>query len=487
MPTVWKDTLDNLRKGWLGIAESMGGTEKIPVLQPNLGKADIELVKKRMHACLEARGGEVSARQRAAQLGEIYLTLSQQGRRRFLELLAKEFAADRQAVAEAAAQLSAGGDQKTYLAAEEHLRQVLFSPRLRLLKQFTALPQGVKFLVGLRADLLEFMAGDPNMESLDTELRHLLATWFDVGFLECRHITWESPAALLEKLIAYEAVHTIHSWKDLRNRLESDRRCYAFFHPAMADEPLIFIEIALVRGMAGHIQPLLDESAPEVRLEQTDTAIFYSITNAQKGLRGISFGHFLIKRVVDELRHELPNLKTFATLSPIPGFRRWLEKHLEVSDDEPTVALQQGVAKAARLLEVPEGFSEVISHPAWHQRSEVAMLLREPLMKLCARYLHQTRSDHAPLDAVERFHLGNGARIERLNWLGDTSANGLRQSCGLMVNYLYRLEDIEKNHEAYATRKRIVASPAVRALLKEPAGDSGKGRFSKMLRMAMNG
>jgi malonyl-CoA decarboxylase len=487
MPTVWKDTLDSLRKGWMGIAESMGAGEKIPGVHPNLSQADLELVRKRMQACLEARGGEVSARQRAAQLGEIYLTLSDQGRRRFLELLAGEFAADRQTVAQAAAQLSAAGDQNTYLAAEENLRQILFSPRLRLLKQFTALPQGVKFLVGLRADLLEFMTGIPAMESLDTELRHLLATWFDVGFLECRHITWESPAALLEKLIAYEAVHTIHSWKDLRNRLESDRRCYAFFHPAMADEPLIFIEIALVRGMAGNIQSLLDESAPEMHPQRADTAIFYSITNAQRGLRGISFGHFLIKRVVDELRHEFPNLKTFATLSPLPGFRRWLEKLLENPGDDPAMAaLQQGVAKAAGLLSVSGSFTEVVSHPDWHRRGEVAALLREPLLRLCARYLHQTRSDNAPIDAVERFHLGNGARIERLNWLGDASANGLRQSCGLMVNYLYRLDDIEKNHEAYATRKRIVASSAVRALLKEPAGDSGK-RFSKILRMAMNG
>jgi malonyl-CoA decarboxylase len=347
----------------------------------------------------------------------------------------------------------------------------------------------VKFLVGLRADLLEFMAGEPSLESLDNELRQLLATWFDVGFLECRHITWESPAALLEKLIAYEAVHTIHSWKDLRNRLESDRRCYAFFHPAMADEPLIFIEIALVRGMAGHIQELLDEGAPEMLPGRADTAIFYSITNAQKGLRGISFGHFLIKRVVDELRHEFPNLKTFAPLSPIPGFSLWLKKHLAVDSggDEPTAALRHGLTKAATLLKVEDSLAKIISHPDWHQHTEVTSLLREPLLRLCARYLHQTRPDHAPLDAVERFHLGNGARIERLNWLGDISANGMNQSCGLMVNYLYRLDDIEKNHEVYATRKRIVASPAIRALLKAPPGDSGKGRFSKILRIAMNG
>ncbi|MBE0596587.1 MAG: malonyl-CoA decarboxylase family protein, partial [Desulfuromonadales bacterium] len=353
MPTAWKDTLDSLRTAWLGIAESMGGSEKVPAVHPSLSGGDLELVRKRMQACLEARGGEVSARRRAAQLGEIYLTLSSQGRRRFLELLAKEFAADRQAVAHAATELSAAADQKTYLAAEENLRQILLSPRLRLLKQFTALPQGVKFLVGLRADLLAFMAGDLALGSLDTELRQLLATWFDVGFLECRHITWESPAALLEKLIAYEAVHTIHSWKDLRNRLESDRRCYAFFHPTMADEPLIFIEIALVKGISGSIQSLLDESAPEMHPERADTAIFYSITNAQKGLRGISFGHFLIKRVVDELRHEFPNLKNFDTLSPLPGFNRWLEQQMdEAPGEEHITALRQGVEKVAKLVGV---------------------------------------------------------------------------------------------------------------------------------------
>jgi malonyl-CoA decarboxylase len=282
----------------------------------------------------------------------------------------------------------------------------------------------------------------------------LFTSWFDIGLLTLERIDWGSPAALLEKLIAYEAVHEIQSWTDLKNRLDSDRRCYAFFHPRMPGEPLIFVEVALVAGMADNIQKLLDERAPHVDPATADAAIFYSISNTQTGLRGISFGNFLIKRVVDSLSHELPNLKSFATLSPIPGFRAWLDRQL--ADGESALLTP---AKKSDL-------QAVLADPAWAQEEAIAGALAPTMRRLCAYYLLQEKSNGQPLDPVARFHLANGARVERLNWLADSSPKGLQESAGLMVNYLYRLVDIETNHEAYVAEGRIAAAPAVKSLLK---------------------
>jgi malonyl-CoA decarboxylase len=480
--SVLKDTLDSLRKAWQGIAGLPREAERPPVVAPHLPAEDAKRVRKLIRTCLEARGGEISALRRAAALGQMYLTLDEEGRRRFLELLARDFAVDREAVRQAALELHGASTEEEALAAEEKLREALVSPRLRLLKQFNALPQGIKFLVDLRSDLLRHTGADAVLKSLDTELQRLLATWFDVGFLELRHITWDSPAALLEKLISYEAVHEIHSWQDLRNRLESDRRCYAFFHPGMPEEPLIFVEVALVSGISGSIQALLDESIPEMNPHRADTAIFYSISNTQKGLLGISFGHFLIKRVADDLSHEFPNIVTFATLSPIPGFGKWLAGVLSgESEDVLVEEMREATAACADRLHVPPLLEEILATKAWWRDEEAASCLREPLERLCARYFHAVRGDGAPLDPVERFHLGNGARIERLNWLGDTSEKGMRQSCGLMVNYLYKIEDIEKNHERYVTERRIASAAPIKELLKEPPRENGRrGRFPKI-------
>jgi malonyl-CoA decarboxylase len=418
---------------------------------------------------------------RAAGLGQMYLTLNEKGRRRFLEILARDFAVRDEELEEAVEALRVADTPEIRLSAEERLREVLVPPRLRLLKQFNVLRRGVKFLVDLRADLLQHV-DDPAMKSLDADLKRLLATWFDVGFLELRHITWDSPAALLEKLIAYEAVHQIHSWQDLRNRLESDRRCYAFFHPGMPEEPLIFVEVALVSGISDSVQDLLDETIPEMDPSRVDTAIFYSISNTQKGLRGISFGHFLIKRVADDLSHEFPNIQTFATLSPIPGFNRWLEGQLaEEGGYELMEELREGIAVAAGRLAVPPLLEEVLAIEGWHADETVSESLRPPLERLCARYLHATRADGRLLDPVERFHLGNGALIERLNWLGDTSAKGMEQSCGLMVNYLYRLDEVEKNHERYLSEGRVAASQQIAELLEPPPKEGGKSRLGKLL------
>lgn len=466
---------EQIRRAWIGILGA-STLDAPPKVGRELPPADAERVRLLMEECLANRGGEVSARQRAAILGELYLTLRETGRRNFLQLLADNFCIDRKRVEAGAGRLIAATDEQSFQQAVDQMRQALASPQQQLFRQFNALPQGIKFLVDLRADLLTFSFSQPKLAELDRELKSLLSSWFDVGFLSVQRITWQSPAALLEKLMAYEAVHAISSWTDLHNRLESDRRCYAFFHPGMAEEPLIFIEVALVEGLASSVQDLLDESAPLADPEEADTAIFYSISNTQKGLQGISFGPFLIKKVVTSLRQQLPNLKTFSTLSPIPGFRRWLTNYSHAEPKEYALgAFKQALVEAGKQLKVDAEIDAIFGTPHWWQQQEVVNLLKEPLLALCARYLHEVRGkDQAPLDPVARFHLGNGARIERINWLGDISPKGMQESCGLMVNYLYQLKEIEKNIEVYATSKAIAAAPRVRNLLHAGADEQGQ-------------
>ncbi len=457
---------DHIRRAWSGILGS-DDLNSLPKVGADLPPADTKRVQSLMEDCLSTRGGEVSARQRAAILGELYLTLNETGRRNFLETLVDSFCVDRQQVKTTARKLLETADDKSFQLTATQMREALVSPQQRLLRQFNALPQGIKFLVDLRADLLAYRTSQPKLFTLDRDLKELLVSWFDVGFLSVERITWQSPAALLEKLMAYEAVHAINSWSDLHNRLESDRRCYAFFHPGMAEEPLIFIEVALVEGLAASVQDLLDESAPLIAPEEANTAIFYSISNTQRGLQGISFGPFLIKQVVTSLRQQLPKLKTFSTLSPLPGFRRWLTTYFEAAlGGDEQGPMEQALIEAAKLLKVAAEPDAVFNAPKWWEDQQVAATLKEPLLSLCARYLTEPREkDQAPLDPVARFHLGNGARIERINWLGDISEKGMQESCGLMVNYLYQLKDIEKHIEAYATSKEIAAASRVRSLL----------------------
>ena len=470
-----------IRRAW---SEILGtGKNSPPKINVDLPPADADKVKLLMQDCLTGRGGEVSARQRAAVLGELYLTLSDAGRKNFLETLVDNFNIDRERVKDTARDLLASSDIKSFRQAASRMSEALVSPQQRLLRQFNALPQGVKFLVDLRADLLAFRATKPKFAAFDRDLKELLISWFDIGFLSIERITWQSPAALLEKLMAYEAVHAISSWNDLHNRLESDRRCYAFFHPGMSDEPLIFIEVALVEGLATSIQELLDESAPDTDPREADTAIFYSISNTQKGLQGISFGPFLIKQVVTSLSQELPNLKTFSTLSPLPGFRRWLTTYIEAArSGETRDPMLDAIDEAARLLDTATELDAVLNTPDWWQNQNVTAILKDPLLSLCARYLHEHRDkDQAPLDPVARFHLGNGARIERIDWLGDISAKGMRESCGFMVNYLYHLKEMEQNIEAYATSREIAAAKQVRNLLRDDEDE--KGQLTRLRRL----
>ncbi len=461
---VFDRTLTNLRSAWRDIALSARG-----VLgrgqSGELSGDDLGRLREQMLSCLDGRGGEVSARARAANLGRTYLGLDAGGRERFLRLLASDFDVDRAEIDRCCGELARAEQPAARLAAERRLRDALEPPRILLLRHFNALPEGVKFLVDRRAELLQLGRHDPLLAGLEDDLRRLLANWFDIGFLELRRIAWASPAALLEKLMAYEAVHEIRSWTDLKNRLEADRRCFAFFHPRMPDEPLIFVEVALVSGMAGNIHALLDEAAPVGDPHAADTAIFYSISNCQRGLNGISFGDFLIKRVVDALAAELPRLKTFATLSPVPGFRAWLARQSEVAPAGLLQPAERTALEAAGVELTAAGVSAVLDRTDWHADPQLATALREPLLRLCARYLTRERAASGrALDPVAHFHLSNGARVERINWLGDTSQKGLEQSAGMMVNYLYRLADIEANHEAYRGEGRVAASSAVRSL-----------------------
>jgi malonyl-CoA decarboxylase len=453
------------------------------------GGAEEEGIAAQMRACLEARGGEVSARSRAARLAQTYLTLDHEGRGEFLLALAS-FDSDQEAVASAYAKVAAAGSQAERAAAKARLRRALEPPRLRLLTQFTAIPDGVKFLVDLRAELMARMRDEPMLQALEGDLRTLLAAWFDVGFLELRRIDWSSPASLLEKLVGYEAVHRIRTWRDLKNRLDSDRRCYAFFHPRMPEEPLIFVEVALVQGMADNVQRLLDEKAPVLDPKEADTAIFYSINNCQRGLDGISFGNFLIKRVVEVLSDEFRNIKGFATLSPIPGFRRWLEERLEANDGslltEEEAAAIRAAAPAEIALPAPAVAGAVVAPRVAEAEAPLQTLRRvlsrrngrdealgkalEPVLsRACARYLLAEKSGSSgkrARDPVAHFHLSNGARVERVNPRGDLSEKGWRESCFAMVNYLYDPARIEANHEEYVGEGKRAASGGVRKLAK---------------------
>ncbi len=426
-----------------------------------------ETLEAQMRACLNGRGGEVSARNRAAKLADTYQSLDDAGRRQFLQTLAS-FDSDPDAVARAYTAVQKAADPAERATAKAALRHALEPPRLKLLMQFTTLPEGPKFLVDLRGFILKTRDHDKLLAALEADLRGLLAAWFDIGFLELARIDWNSPAALLEKLVQYEAVHEIRSWRDMKNRLDSDRRCYAFFHPRMPGEPLIFVEVALVKGLAGSVQSLLDEKAPLQDPREADTAIFYSISNCQQGLSGISFGNFLIKRVVELLSAEFRNLRAFATLSPLPGFRKWLDETLAasppglLSDEEATSLISAMPAPTG-----PRALAGILAKRGWWREVGLHKTAEPVLVRLAARYLlieSARGNSKRARDPVAHFHLSNGARVERLNMLGDVSEKGAKESATLMVNYLYDPAKIEDWHEDYAGEGKRNASTAVRKL-----------------------
>jgi malonyl-CoA decarboxylase len=436
-------------------------------ISKDLPEEERPLIRRHMDACLEGRGGEVSARARAAELGELYLTLSDTGRQHFLEVLALDYDVPTDRVAPLIGAWQAASDPDERKKVQDELRQMLTPPRMNLLHQFNELDAGVKFLVDMRADLLAMRSDSPALKALSSDLRELLASWFDVGFLDLERITWATPASVLEKLIEYEAVHAIKSWDDLKNRLGEDRRCYAFFHPRMPDEPLIFVQIALVQGLSDNVQGLLDQSAPVVDTRDANTAIFYSISNCQTGLAGVSFGNFLIKRVASAIARDLPSIKTFSTLSPIPGLSRWITKSL----GEPETSFGTGevppVLMDAFGAEDWNGvLTAALGRSDWVTDEGISSALRPALQKAGARYLLEAKRGTQALDRVAHFHLTNGAQVARLNWLGDTSDHGMTQSVGMMVNYLYELDQVDANHERYSTNGEVSAANTVARLVR---------------------
>jgi malonyl-CoA decarboxylase len=414
--------------------ERLGATlrKKEEALSPRVLRRTLE----ELQAIVDPRVSEVEGGRRAQGVANWYAKATPEQRRDMWLLMSEQFVADPAKVKRAQEQFAAAVGTPDEAAAEVLYRRATVSPRRRLLQRFSVNPDGIRFLVDLRAELQPHLRSDKRLMALDVEMEYMFSTWFDVGFLDLRRISWDSPASLIEKLIKYEAVHDIRSWADVKNRLDSDRRCYGFFHARLPDEPLIFVEVALMDGIADSITPLLDEAAAPADLKKATTAIFYSISNTQAGLRGVSFGDSLIKRVVDTLKGEFPRLSTFATLSPIPGLRAWMGKNAP-----------------ADLL---AALDDPLQLPAKSPR-------REELLAWAARYLGRELADGKPLDPVARFHLGNGARVERLNWGGDPSPKGLKQSYGLMVNYLYDLKRLDK-HRALLAQGKVAVSGDVDGL-----------------------
>lgn len=400
-----------------------------------------------LQAIVEPQVSEVEAGRRAKAFAEWYAQAAVEERRDCWLLMSEQFAPDARKLKAVRERYEAAQGTPEEGEAEIRLRKALVSPRTRLLQRFAVFPEGMRFLVDLRAELLPQLKGDKRLLPLDAELETLFSTWFDVAFLELRRISWDSPASLIEKLIKYEAVHDIRSWADVKNRLDSDRRCYGFFHPRLDGEPLIFVEVALVDEIAGCITPLLDEAAAPGDVARATTAIFYSISSTQAGLRGVSFGDSLIKRVVETLKEEFPRLRTFATLSPIPGFRAWLTRHVGALLERLDTKRRNELAKALGGELTAQQLLAAWERPL---QLEPKSPVRVMLMRAAAEYLGRQLQDGKPVDAVARFHLGNGARVERLNWAGDPSSKGLKQSYGLMVNYLYDLKRLDKHRSLLA-------------------------------------
>jgi malonyl-CoA decarboxylase len=441
-----------LNRIWALVAESGRVLARLPN-HPNLkiraNHLAVELLSER---------GEATSAARAEALIALYGELTPSQRHDFHLFLSRNFLPDPKRLSAAA---KAYLDLPTAETVSE-LTAAAEPPRLELLRRMNIAPGATQVLIAMREALIEALPQSPELKPLERDLHHLLASWFNPGFLELRKIDWNTSAAILEKLITYEAVHEIHGWDDLRRRLAPDRRCYAFFHPALPDEPLIFVEVAFCKGLASKIAPLLSDSATADAKAEADTAIFYSINNCQPGLRQISFGNFLIKLVVEDLGSELPSLKHFATLSPIPGFRRWLDRCLSENDKGLLLDYERTAFGEPAL----ENFRQALAAHAITDEGPATPAIKAILERLCALYLATSNGKYGPEDPVARFHLRNGARVERIHWGANPSPRGMAESYGLMVNYLYETGMIEANHEKFVTEGRVAISPEVAQLLK---------------------
>jgi malonyl-CoA decarboxylase len=420
------------------------------------GAAGGDSIEVLARALMSGRGeasGVAIARQLLIQLKKA----STDERLQFYRFLADELQPDAADVADAARAYLDQPSEKSLA----RLQSAAYSPRMEFFRRLNLAPGATAEIVALRADLVRHLKSDDALAAVDRDLQRLLTSWFNRGFLVLRRIDWQTPAAILEKIIAYEAVHEIRGWDDLRRRLDpKDRRCFAFFHPALVDEPLIFVEVALTREIPGTISAVLDAHRDDDDVPPT-TAVFYSISNCQEGLKGISFGNFLLKQVVEDLVRDSPSLKTFVTLSPVPSFARWLDRVLAIDGE---TGLDPDERAILARLDDPRWVDDIAKGVPGSEE------LKPVVLSLAAQYFLAVRSaDERPVDPVARFHLGNGARLERLNWLADTSERALREAHGLMVNYRYELTEIERNHEAYAQDGTVAASRSVRALLKSGA------------------
>ena len=375
-----------------------------------------------------------------------YQSLKRDEKLKFLLEINQKFSPNFEEIKKAADDFSLDPDEESL----RNLSTTMESNRKKLFSRMNMAPDGTPAIVALRQDLLGFTKDHPELRDLDEDLKQLLTSWFNPGFLTLRRIDWDTEASILEKIIQYEAVHSIENWNDLKQRLVADRRCFAYFHPALEDEPLIFVEVALTKGIASSIQTIFKENGQSKK--DANTAIFYSINNCQQGLKQIPLGNFLIKRVVNELALELPSIKTYSTLSPVTGFAHWLRNELKT--DESKILSQ----KEKEIL-------SIVEHSNWHQDNHKRDKLHKPLIKACANYLVNVKKHGKPINAVARFHFGNGASLYRINWLGDTSNNGIAEYFGLLVNYLYDPKSIESNHEAYVQEGKLAVSKSIRTAL----------------------
>ena len=387
----------------------------------------------------------------AGEILDDYQLYDEAGRIEFFDFLLTQFRADANRLASAAAAYQADPSPSNVQA----LNAASTPDRRALFEIFNMTPEGTLRLVQMRADLLGLLRDYPELKPVDTDMQVLFSAWFNRGFLSLERIGWETPACVLERLMKYEAVHEISGWNDLQKRVSAGRRCFAFFHPALPKEPIIFVQVALVAGLSSSVDDIIRNDEAPVAEADADTAIFYSISNCQLGLRGIAFGDLLIKQVVEQLNQELPHIKTFATLSPVPGFGRWLAAEQETLQDL-SLASEEEVQALADLQADKDGH--------WSKSDSQTALLKPVLERLCAHYLMSAKSGEQPLDPVERFHMRNGARLERVNWLGDRSKKGLKQSHGLLVNYVYDSSTVTRNHERYVYENNLSCSNSVAAL-----------------------
>jgi malonyl-CoA decarboxylase len=402
--------------------------------------------------------GESNAQSIAIKLADLYRQLDLRQRHEFFNYLASEFNPDPsevKAIADAYAREPSASNLIALCRQTEPRRQ-------ELLRRLNRAPGGTKVIVQMRQELLPLLKDHDPWRVIDADMYHLLSSWFNPGFLELHRITWESPAELLEKIIQHESVHAIDGWDDLRRRLQPDRRCFAFFHRQLPKEPLIFLEVALVPSISRDVGALINKSSPVAESKTFKTAIFYSISNCQPGLRGVSLGNFLIKRVAEKLAEEIPSLKVYSTLSPIPGLTRWLDAGAPLENPEVTESLRRRMDESIRVLGLPgKTWAERVK--AGWRPDQSADKEKQALLSLCAAYLmFYTTSQRG--DNVANFHLSNGATLHQLNWAADLSNKGLQQSAGLMVNYLYELDKVEEQHEAFS-RGQVIRSRNVEKLI----------------------